>query len=152
MDSIKRKLAFTLCLCVLFLAFSCVAFAADGGGIFSGLESIANFIKRIFVPNKNYFHNQLGSLSDHVNSRFAGLGQLYQLLHDFASELSRPLTNGLVFKIPNNYFFPGFRGLSVDVLQIAKPYISFIRDFLTACYSLFIAACCFHKLRTFFSE
>jgi hypothetical protein len=44
---------------VLFLPFSCVAFAADGGGIFSGLESIANFIKRIFVPNKNYFPQKI---------------------------------------------------------------------------------------------
>ena len=152
MGGIKRKVLFIVCLLALFLAFSCVAFAAEEGGVFSGLESLANFVKRIFVPAPNYFHNELGSLSGHVNERFAGLGQLYQLLHGFFSELSHPVTSGITFKLPNNYFFAGYRGMSIDFFQLAKPYISLLRDFLTACYTLIVAIACFHRLRTFFRE
>lgn len=148
----KKKFLFLACLLGLFFALSCVAFAAEGGGIFSGLTSAANFIKRLFVPAPNYFHNKLGALSAHVNDRLGGLGQLYQMLHGFFSELSHPLTNGLTFRLPNNYFFAGFRGFSVDVLQSARPYIQLLRDVLTAAYCLLIATICFHKLRTFFSE
>lgn len=153
MGSIKRKVLFIVCLLALFLAFSSVAFAAEGGGgIFSGLESLANFFKRIFVPDKDYFMNKITGLNDRLNDRFGGIAYLYQLLHHFFSALGSSSTASITFKLPNNYFFEGYRGMTIDFFQLAKPYINVLRSVLTSAYVLFIAICCYHRLRTLFRE
>lgn len=152
MGGIKRKVLFIVCLLALFLAFSCAAFAAEGGGIFSGLESLANFVKRIFVPDKNYFMNKIAGLNARLNDRFGGIAYLFQLLHHFFSAIGSSSTAAITFKLPNNYFFEGYRGMAIDFFQLARPYISVLRSVLTSAYVLFIAICCYHKLRTLFRE
>lgn len=152
MGGIKRKVLFIVCLLALFLAFSCAAFAAEGGGIFSGLESLANFVKRIFVPDKNYFMNKNAGLNARLNDRFGGIAYLFQLLHHFFSAIGSSSTAAITFKLPNNYFFEGYRGMAIDFFQLARPYISVLRSVLTSAYVLFIAICCYHKLRTLFRE
>lgn len=152
MGGIKRKVLFIVCLLALFLAFSCAAFAAEGGGIFSGLESLANFVKRIFIPDKNYFMNKIAGLNARLNDRFGGIAYLFQLLHHFFSAIGSSSTAAITFKLPNNYFFEGYRGMAIDFFQLARPYISVLRSVLTSAYVLFIAICCYHKLRTLFRE
>ena len=88
------------------------------------------FIRNLFVPDGDYFNDQLSSLNDHVNSRFAGLGQLYQMINDFFKILASPPDVSLRLTIPNNFLFPGYRGTSVDVFASGRVYIDFIRNVL----------------------
>ena len=80
------KRIFVILLAVLVLAFASVpTFAADGSGrgVLSWFSDVGGFIRDIFVPDGNYFNNQLSRLNRHINSRFAGLGELYQMIDSF---------------------------------------------------------------------
>ena len=68
---------------------------------FSWLGDIANFIKYLFVPSENYFHNRLSYLNSLCNQKFGGLAQLYQTMNDFFGRLGNPGSAELRFRIPN---------------------------------------------------
>lgn len=119
---------------------------------FSWFGDIANFIKYLFVPSENYFHNRLSYLSSLCNQKFGGLGQLYQTMNDFFGRLGNPGSAELRFRIPNNFLWNGSTGVSFDMLSGASSYISLIRSVLTAAFFLFTVVVCYHKLRTFFTE
>lgn len=149
------KRIFVILLAVLVLAFASVsAFAADGSsrGVLSWFSDVGGFIRDIFVPDGNYFNNQLSRLNRHINSRFAGLGELYQMIDSFFKTLSNPPPVSLSLTIPNNFLFSGYRGTRVAFMAPAQPYLKLIRDVLTAAVCLLTAIVCYHKLRTFFTE
>lgn len=151
----NKKYFFIVVSVLLLVSFSCVAFAAGDGiisSIFGGLSDIANFIKRIFVPDKDYFHNQLAIISKMTNDRLGGIAYLYNMLNEFFQELRNTPAAGLSFKLPNSFFFKGYKGFSFDFFASAAPYINFIRNVTTSAFCLFIAVACYHKIRTFFSE
>lgn len=149
----KKCLIILLAILVAF-TLSVPVLAADGQsrGFFDTLADIGMFIRNLFVPDGDYFNDQLSSLNDHVNSRFAGLGQLYQMINDFFKILASPPNVSLNLTIPNNFLFPGYRGTSVDVFASGRVYIDFIRNVLNASACLFTAITCYHKLRHFFTE
>lgn len=149
-----KKHFFILFLVVAFLfTLSVPALAVEeSGGFFSGLVDIGIFIRDLIVPDSNYFSNSLSDLNDHVNDRFGGLAYLYLMLNDFFKQLGNAPAVALNVSIPNHLFFPGYRGMSLDFFVGAKPYISFLRSFLTAATCLYTAIVCYHKLRLFFSE
>lgn len=150
-----RKIHFAvpfLLVMVLLLSLPVVAADGESRSIFSGLLDIGIFIRDLFVPDGNYFNNQLSSLNDHINSRFAGLGQLYQMINHFFQQLQNAPTAKLGLTIPSNFFFPGYRGTKVDFLLSARPYIELLRDVLNASACLLTAIICYHKLRHFFTE
>lgn len=125
---------------------------SESGGLFSWIGDIAQFVKRLVVPDADYFHNQLADLSAHVNDRFGGLAYLYLMLNQFFNDLKQVPNVGLKMSIPNNFFYPGYRGVTIDALSTAKPYVDFLRAFLTSSFCLLIAISCYHKLRTMFRE
>lgn len=140
---------------VLFFSVACLflfqfAFAADG--LFGWLGDLAQFIKRIFVPDPNYFHNRLQELNDLINSRFGGLGDLFLILYHFFSALKSVPSVSISLTIPDDFFFPGFQGFSANFLAGAAPYVSLLRNVFTASCILFTAIVCYHKLRHFFTE
>ena len=144
----KQKSLIILLAILVAFTLSVPVLAADGQsrGFFDTLADIGMFIRNLFVPDGDYFNDQLSSLNDHVNSRFAGLGQLYQMINASPPDISLRLT------IPNNFLFPGYRGTSVDFFTSARPYIDFMRNVLNASACLFTAIVCYHKLRHFFTE
>jgi hypothetical protein len=87
----KKCLIILLAVLVAF-TLSVPVLAADGQsrGFFDTLADIGMFIRNLFVPDGDYFNDQLSSLNDHINSRFAGLGQLYQMINDFFKILATP--------------------------------------------------------------
>lgn len=151
----KRKLLLVLLLVLLSLfAFSVPVLAASGdsgGGIFSGLNQLANFVKRIFVPSQDYFHNKLATLSDKVNAKLGGVGYLYQMLHGFFSTLNNAPAQTLQFSLPDNFLYRGYQGISIDLFYSARPYLKLLNGVLTAAVCLFTAIACYHKLRSFFT-
>lgn len=153
----KKAIALLLAV-VLLLSFSVPAFAAtdsDGNiftSIFSGLKEAANFLKRLIVPDPNYFHNKLADLSRRVNERFGGLGQLYQIIDNFFKVLNSAQSASIMFKTPNNFLFRGYQGVSINVLEFAKPFTDFLRNVLNAAACLFTAVICYKKLLTFFEK
>ena len=149
----KKCLIILLAILVAF-TLSVPVLAADGQsrGFFDTLADIGMFIRNLFVPDGDYFNDQLSSLNDHVNSRFAGLGQLYQMINDFFKILASPTDLSLRLTIPYNFLFPRYRGTSVDVFASGRVYIDFIRNVLNASACLFTAITCYHKLRHFFTE
>ena len=149
----KKCLIILLSILVAF-TLSVPVLAADGQsrGFFDTLADIGMFIRNLFVPDGDYFNDQLSSLNNHINSRFAGLGQLYQMINDFFKILASPPDISLRLTIPNNFLFPGYRGTSVDVFASGRVYIDFIRNVLNASACLFTAITCYHKLRHFFTE
>lgn len=149
----KKLVSFVTVTLIFAFSLSVCAFATDGAsnGIFSGLVDIGVFIRDLFIPDANYFSNQLSSLNDHVNDRFGGVAYLYLMLNDFFNQLGNVPAVALNVNIPNHLFFPGYRGISIDFFTSAKPYISFLRNVLTASTCLLTAIVCYHKLRHFFS-
>lgn len=154
----KRKGAFILFAVLLAACVLAVpAFAAEGSGghwwdAFSWFGEIANFARSLIVPPENYWHNRLARLNSLVNSKFSGLGHLYQTLSQFFWVLSDPAPIQLKVNIPDNFFFSGYRGVSIDFFGPAAPYIRFLRSALSGSFFLFTVIVCYHKLRTFFTE
>lgn len=107
-------------------------------GIFDTLADIGAFIRNLFVPDGNYFNDQLFSLNDHINSRFACLGQLRQITNDFFKALSGPPGISLDLTILNNFLFPKYRGTKIDFRTSGRPYIEFINMFI----SIFLLSRC----------
>lgn len=134
----------------VFLACPVVAFAAEGDGLFSGLASIAQFLKNLIVPNPDYFHNKLAALSGQVNEKLGGVAYLFQMLREFFAQLNSAPTAGIVFQLPDNFFFGGYRGMSMDLFSGAKPYVGMLRNVGTAAFCVLTAIVCYHKLRAFF--
>ena len=68
----KKCLIILLAVLVAF-TLSVPVLAADGQsrGFFDTLADIGMFIRNLFVPDGDYFNDQLSSLNDHINSRFA---------------------------------------------------------------------------------
>lgn len=146
-------IALLLSACILMVP----AYAADDTGghwwdAFSWFGEIANFAKSLIVPPENYFHNRLAKLNGMVNAKFAGLGQLYRTLDQFFRVLSDPAPAQLKVSIPDNFFFQGYRGLSIDFFGSAAPYLRFLRSALSGSCFLFTVTVCYHKVRTFFTE
>ena len=69
----KKCLIILLAVLVAF-TLSVPVLAADdqSRGFFDTLADIGMFIRDLFVPDGDYFNDQLSSLNDHINSRFAG--------------------------------------------------------------------------------
>ena len=150
----RKKSLIILAAVLVAFTLSVPVLAPDGQspGFFDTLADIGMFIRNLFVPDGDYFNDQFSSLNDHVNSRFAGLGQLYQMINDFFKILASPPDISLRLTIPNNFLFPGYRGTSVDVFASGRVYIDFMRNVLNASACLFTAITCYHKLRHFFTE
>jgi len=152
----KEKAAFAFGLCILVICFFPVLAYADDSShwwdAFGWFGNVANFIKYLVVPPENYWHNRLAKLNGLINAKFSGLGQLYQTLSDFFWRLSDPASGQLIASIPDNFFFDGYRGFSMDFFGAATPYIRFLRSFLSAGFFLFTIVVCYHKLRSFFTE
>lgn len=147
-----KKMVAVLLAAVLLFAFAVPAFATSGGGLFSGLKDAANFLRRLIIPDPNYFHNQFADLSRRVNDRFGGLAYLYLMLNDAFETLKQSQTVDIIFKVPNNFMFRGYQGMSINIMQYAKPYTDLLRDVLNVVVCLITAIVCYKKLLTFFHE
>lgn len=132
------------------LSLNVYADGETGISIFSGLGQVAQFIKGLIVPDENYFHNSLAALSKHLNERLEGVAFLYQMLNNFFRQLNNVPDVALNIKIPDNFFWGGYQGITIDFLKSARPYIKIIRDVLSPTACLFTAIACYHKLRSFF--
>ena len=153
-----RIASFFFVLVLLLGILAVTAFAADGSGgghwweAFSWFGDVANFIKSLIVPPENYWHNRLAKLNSLVNAKFSGLGQLYRTLDQFFRVLADPAPAQLKVSIPDNFFYQGYRGISVDFFAAAAPYIRFLWSVLSGSCFLITVIVCYHKVRTFFTE
>lgn len=151
----KKYFSVVIAFCIMII-FSFPAYASSPSFpvafSFPSFHDLGDFFVSLFVPGEDYFNDNLRSLNDLINSRFGGLGELYQIINNFFSifQSSRPAE--ITFSLPSNYFFPGYRGFSYNVFALAAPYISFVRNVLNSSCILFTAIACYHKLRVFFSE
>lgn len=154
-ETMKRFKGFLFSAVFLLTSLPVTAYAVEGEhwyDAFSWFGDIANFIKYLFVPSENYFHNRLSKLNGLCNQKFGGLAQLYQTLNDFFGKLSNPAPASLDFTIPDNFFWQGYSGFSMNFLQSAGPYLNLLRSVLTAAFFLLTVIVCYHKIRTFFTE
>lgn len=114
---------------------------------------VGNFIKYIFVPRDDYFNKQITQLNDRVNKKLGGVAYLYRTLDNFVKSLNMPNVNAeLIFSIPVNFYFKGYKGLRVDALASAQPYIRLLKDVLNVFICILTVIVCYHKLRAFFNE
>lgn len=148
----RRRLLLLSTVILLLVVLSTVAFASNGGSFFFGLDDIAMFFKNIFVPAPNYFHNKLSVLYKRLYDRLGGLAYLYLMLHYFFKTLENVPSASMVISIPNNFFFTGYKGFSLDLFTSAQPYIRMLRSVLTVSVCLATAIACYHKFRTLFRE
>lgn len=152
----RYRVPLLVLLVVVILAVSATsAHAAEAShwwNAFSWFGDIANFVKSLVVPPANYFHNRLSKLNDIANQKFAGVGQLYQIINDFFYKLGDPAAADMTLRIPNNFLFSGYQGFSLNFFGAASPYIKFLRGFLTASFTILTVIVCYTKLRTFFTE
>lgn len=144
-------IAFLMAL-LLLCSFGLPVLAATGeSGSGFTFGTILEFIKGIFIPSKDYFHTQISRLNDKVNEKLGGLGYLYRTIDNFFDGLGSSTANAdITFTLPNNYFYRGYQGMSIDFLTSARPYLKVFKDVLTAACCIFTAIVCYHKLRTLF--
>lgn len=120
--------------------------------LFSWVGEFAQFLGRLFVPEANYFYDQLNDINGLINSRFGGFADLFLILHDFLENLKLASSRSLVFSVPDGFLFAGYKGISVDLFSSAAPYLAFMRNFLNGCLVLYTVVVCYHKLRLFFDR
>lgn len=148
----NRKRLFVLLPVCLFFCFSCVAFATDRHITDSFFAPITDFIKWLFLPSDNYFHNQLQKLSELFYARLGIFTYLYKLIRDFFAGFASLPTSQLVFSLPDDYFFTGFNGMSVNLLSTVNPYVKFLRDVLNAFCCVTTAVVTFKHIQVMFKD
>ncbi len=152
----KRTIALLFALLIL-SAVSVPAFALDGNpppadtSILS-ISDVYQAVKNIVVPKEDYFYHKLDHINDLVNEKFAGLGHLYLMIHQFFTRLNNPQPASLSITLKDNFFYDGYQGMTFDFLSVAAPYISFFRLVTSAACCILTAIACYHKLRTIFRE
>ena len=119
----------------------------------SFFSNMAHLFKSLFVPSDHYFYNKVAELNNNVNKKLSGVAQLYHIIENFFKSLSMPDNEAnLLFDLPNNWFFDGYKGTSLNLFAIAKPFIRLLKDVFNVCLGILTAIACYHKLRGFFTE
>lgn len=119
----------------------------------SFFSNMAQLFKSLFVPSDHYFYNKVAELNNNVNKKLGGVAQLYHIIENFFKSLNMPDNEAnLSFELPNNWFYDGYKGTSLNLFSMAKPFIRLLKDVFNVCLCILTAIVCYHKLRGFFTE
>lgn len=161
-----KSFVYILLVALLLFSFTCVAYAADTGGEDTGgflsklwgffsnfFDNLQGFVEWIFLPSADFFPNQIQELQDKVNQKMGGVVYLYNMVRNFFSGLKNTTRSAaLNFSLPDNYFFNGYKGMSIDFLSSGAVYIKLLRDVANVLICLVTAFVCYRKLTAFFSD
>lgn len=150
----KKLIVLLLCITLFFslsisVCASDVSPTADEGFTFG---TILEFIKDIFVPSTNYFNNKIAVLNNNINDRLGGVAYLFQMINSFFDTLkTAPLTE-FNFSVPDGMYGSDYKGFSIDVFSMAKPFIRILRSVSIAFMCLFTGIICYKKLIKLFEK
>lgn len=150
----KRILA-TLMILLVLLAVAVPVMAAnnDEAKPPSFFHYLADLFRKIFVPSDDYFYNKVAELNNNVNKKLGGVAQLYHIIENFFKSLNMPDAEANIgFSLPDNFYFDGYKGVSVNIFSMAKPFIRLLKDVFNVGLCILTAIACYHKLRGFFNE
>lgn len=110
-------------------------------------QTLIDTLKGLFVPSGDYFQNffneikadfdkKLGGISDFINS----ITGAFSSLKNFDGD------SRLVLRFPDNQFFQGYDGISVDVLAPVSSMIGFVRGIFNAILIIFTTIICYRRL------
>lgn len=121
------------------------------GGILDWLSSfwdkLLDFFKSIFIPSSDYFKNFFNEIKTAFESKLGGIGDLMHSLSDMFERLKNTTSeSSLVIHVPDNQFFPGYKGISVNVLEHVKPLINFVRGVFNSIIIVFTIIICYRKI------
>lgn len=150
----KKLLAVLMILVLLFaLAVPSLAASEDKEKPPTFFHYLADLFKSIFVPSDHYFYNKVAQLNDNVNKKLGGVAQLYHIIENFFKSLDMPDAEAnLSFSLPDGWYYDGYKGASVNLFAMAKPFIRLLRDVFNVGLCILTAVACYHKLRGFFTE
>lgn len=117
-------------------------------------DGLLDFIIGIFVPDSDYFKDWFNEILDAINQKAGGLGDLFTHVKNSLAELktSDNYDYSLKLTLPNNHFYSGFKGFSVDFLVSAQPYFKFLKPLFNGVLIIFTAIICYRKLTALFQE
>lgn len=123
-----------------------------GGGLLDFLKSfwdkLLQFFKDLIIPPPDYFKNwfeevktkfseKMGSLATFFDS----IGGIFDGLKSKSYEKSK-----VMFTVPDNSIFMGYKGTSVDLLGFASSWLSWLRTIFNGILVLFTGLICYRKL------
>lgn len=111
-------------------------------------DTLVETIKGLFVPEDGYFEEWFQSLKDAFDRQVGGVGGLLE----YIQQKFQALQNGqhrrtsLVITLPDNLLFPGFKGVSGNMLAGLDSMLTFLRNVLTAIVVILTAIAVIRKV------
>ena len=104
-------------------------------------DKLKNLFVSIFVPPDGYFTDWFNEIRSAFDSKFGNLGTLWDSLTASFAALKTSDANmtGLYLTIPNNHWFPGSKGISVNLIGALLPYVGTVRGWFNAILIVFTA-------------
>ena len=113
-------------------------------------ETFLDFLKKVFVPDPDYLKKWVEEIRAAFEQKVGGLTGLLEELRQRFQSLKDASYNGssIVVSLPDNYLFPGFQGVSAEVLGISfGPLLRWLRSVFTGIMILVTILICWRKLQ-----
>ena len=127
----------------------------NGGGILGFLKGFWDALKDafigLFVPREGFFADYFKDIQSVASVKMGGLLSLYNAMLGAFQSLNGD-TPSMIFEIPANSMFPYSPLVTFDVLGRVRPYVAWVKGFLTGCVVLFTAVVCYRRLVTLFEQ
>lgn len=111
-------------------------------------EKLKALLLSLFVPSDGYFSDWFAEIRAAFENKLGGLGAVFDSIKDAFDSISAKDFSLTVTLKPNS-LFPGFQGLSVDVLYFAQPFLNVLRPVLTGLVLIITAVTCYKRLAAF---
>lgn len=124
----------------------------EGGGILDWLtgfwDTLKNMIIGLFVPEDGYITGWFDEIKTAFAAKVGGLGDLIGQIGDIFGELKdvSAQPSSVILETHDNQWYPGYQGVRVDLLEVAKPLMSWLRSILNGVLSITTVIMCYRKL------
>lgn len=110
-------------------------------------QTLADTIKGLFVPSDDYFKSFFDEIKSAFDKKLGGLSEFVNSISESFSALKN--VDGLssfTITLPNNQFFYGYDGITVDILAKIKPLLSFLRGLFNSILVVSTCVFCYRRL------
>lgn len=111
-------------------------------------EKLKALLISLFVPEDGYFTRWLKEIKEAFEEKTGGLSNVFEYVSDMFDDLkSTDFTDSSIkMKVPDNLFFPGYKGITVDLLGAVGPLLRWVRGVFNAIMVLFTLIICYRRL------
>lgn len=111
-------------------------------------DKLIEIVAKIFIPSEGYFENFFNEISLAFGEKTKGLGSVFEGVKSLFDGLNSVTgETALTMTIPNNHFYSGYSGITVNFLNPKlKPLLDTVRSVFNSVLVLFTSIICIKKL------